>query len=1146
MSSRIPEDCKTIGARRINACQGYVRNLVVNHAYNIDGDELGCFFVETATGPTGPPSSGPFEVCSGDTIRYWSQSIGITAMPGSVLVNFETQPGGPPCVESPLQIGPTGCVELCYTGPLGVTGGCLDVCVQQPLQVGVTGCVEIAPAAFCGAVLQYVSNTWGIHRSPGITEVTIGTTGAFPTVQAALNNGCKFLRVVDSTVTDVNLSVPSADLLVYVDPGAQWTVQGPITFAGGNLVLFGNSSFPSSRVVFDNEVQGVLPSNVIVQDLELDRTGATTRFVDPTVPLFMQNVTVLLNDTGETFLTDTTGALTRTVLRNVILRGDQASRTAIVCHNSASCLDVDRLVLEGGWANVTPLTPIFALDIEAGEVSIHNVLLQSPADLKLSGYINSVRGPAGIYLHANATRLLNANVSIIGTVTPAPQDCELTNVKAADFASTTSQNLLVVEWVVRDLHITGGTTGSVFVFGNADLEGVRIDRDVQFTFQRLTEAAKTVARVTRLTINGTYQERRQAAASNVPTQEHSVLYSDIIVRENAVFSIAPIIGSGDSAIPPKTSIDNIEVLGSLLLGNNASTSVCQWLLNNVHVHQSMSVTANSSNSRVRIENFRIRGLVDINQYEMCRLHNGLIQGNFIETHDISSSTALPKRLVLTGVEIEGSLTSANSAVNRNLTHLLIANCIVSGNVSINRVLYPVIESNEFRGQTLTFGNVMDNTIFANNLIKFGPSATNAPQIIITGSEQPLQDFTFTNNQIWNRSNGNVAVIIGCTVVERMLFAHNTIHSLAQARVNFNAANMVIKELEFRGNTLGWLLFGRATATSQTLQDSIIAGNNFHNGESTGGVIGISADRGNNLTLRGCVFDHNNFANESAALSGGINFSPGTNGTLTGPSSCTAVDCVFTTNRMEASINLSGAVGSTFTGNVMIGTTSAISFGSAGAVRCVFNANVISGGPFAGIVIRSTTAPFPNVQQCNFSGNNLGTLVIGANTTDQLTTTIQNTTFDGNCLNSMVLIAQTNAEDCVISDNHIEENLVIGETDTVGGAVRIPTGLSNSVVEGNKFGSGCNIAGPIDCVSFTGNKVTNGNLQLNTLSNVAPFPQFTTSKSTFTGNNVESGGSVGSVIADSNLTDNLLVGNRFQAPGGTGFGGGDVIASNQTV
>jgi len=1019
------------------------------------------------------------------------------------------------------------------------------------LGVDTNGCLVVVDTipdpqnAFCGAIHQYINNAWGIHRSPGITEVTIGTTGAFPTVQAALNNGCKFLRVVDSTVTDVNLSVTFADLLVYVDPGAQWTVQGPITFAGGNLVLFGNSSFPSSRVVFDNEVQGVLPSNVIVQDLELDRTGATTRFVDPTVPLFMQNVTVLLNDTGETFLTDTTGALTRTVLRNVILRGDQASRTAIVCRNSASCLDVDRLVLEGGWANVTPLA--FALDIEAGEVSIHNVLLQSAADLKLSGYINGVRGPAGIYLHANATRLLNANVSIMGTVAPAPRDCELTNVKAADFASTTTQNLSIVEWVVRDLHITGGTTGIIFFFGNADLEGVRIDRDVQFTFQRLTDAAKTVARVTRFTINGTYEERRQAAASNVPTQEHSVIYSDIIVREDAVFSISPVIGSGDSAIPPKTSIDNIEVLGSLLLGNNASTSSCQWLLNNVHVHQNMSVTANSSISRVRIENFRIQGLVDINQYQMCRLHNGLIQGNFIETHDISSSTALPQRLVLTGVEIEGSLTSANSAVNRNLTHLLIANCIVSGNVSINRVLYPVIESNEFRSQRITFGNVMDNTIFANNLIKFGPSATNAPQIIIAGSEQPLQDFTFTNNQIWNRSNGNVAVIIGCTVVERMLFAHNIIHSLAQARVNFNAANMIIKELEFRGNTLGWLLFGRSTATSQTLTDSIIAGNNFHNGESTGGqVIGISADRGNNLTLRGCVFDHNNFANESATISGGINLSPGTNGTLTGPSSCTAVDCVFTTNRMEASINLSGAVGSTFTGNVMIGTGSAISLGSAGAVRCVFNANVISGGQFAGIVIRTNAAPFPNVQQCNFSGNNLGTLSIGANTTDQLTTTIQNTTFDGNCMNSMVLIAQTNAEDCVISDNHIEENLVIGETDNVGGAVQIPTGLSNSVVEGNKFGSGCNIAGPINCVSFTGNKVTNGNLQLNTLSNVAPFPQFTTSKSTFTGNNVESGGSVGSVIADSNVTDNLLVGNRCQAPGGTGFGGTDVIANNQTL
>ena len=58
--------------------------------------------LETGTGPTGPPTSGPFQVFHQDTVRLHSSSIDIKAQLGSVLVNFEVIGGN--------------------TGPQGATG----------------------------------------------------------------------------------------------------------------------------------------------------------------------------------------------------------------------------------------------------------------------------------------------------------------------------------------------------------------------------------------------------------------------------------------------------------------------------------------------------------------------------------------------------------------------------------------------------------------------------------------------------------------------------------------------------------------------------------------------------------------------------------------------------------------------------------------------------------------------------------------------------------------------------------------------------------------------------------------------------------------------------------------------------------------
>ena len=65
------------------------------------------FFIETATGPSGPSSSGPFEVVNGETIRLWSTNFNFLGETGSVLINLEPINGifGP--------TGPTGTMIKC-------------------------------------------------------------------------------------------------------------------------------------------------------------------------------------------------------------------------------------------------------------------------------------------------------------------------------------------------------------------------------------------------------------------------------------------------------------------------------------------------------------------------------------------------------------------------------------------------------------------------------------------------------------------------------------------------------------------------------------------------------------------------------------------------------------------------------------------------------------------------------------------------------------------------------------------------------------------------------------------------------------------------------------------------------------------------
>jgi len=67
MSLNVPPECGTLRRRQVRAQEVYTRELK-----DCSGAEFVHFFVEGATGPDGPATSGPFPLENRDTLRMWS------------------------------------------------------------------------------------------------------------------------------------------------------------------------------------------------------------------------------------------------------------------------------------------------------------------------------------------------------------------------------------------------------------------------------------------------------------------------------------------------------------------------------------------------------------------------------------------------------------------------------------------------------------------------------------------------------------------------------------------------------------------------------------------------------------------------------------------------------------------------------------------------------------------------------------------------------------------------------------------------------------------------------------------------------------------------------------------------------------------
>jgi len=211
-----------------------------------------------------------------------------------------------------------------------------NLCGNPPLRLAPNFCVDLEPG-FCSSVIQNINNAWGIYRAPGMTEITVGAGGDgiapganFPDVASALGapatvSDCNFIRIT-SNVTDGTLNL-RPNTLIYVDPGVNWTVTGPI-FIQGDFVLMGANPTPSSSVTYGGGnvpfINGGAGSSLFVQNLHLihaPQVGNAEVFVNPRIPSRISHVVVDVGTSVEGFLSDTAAAFVNMTLDHVTLQG---------------------------------------------------------------------------------------------------------------------------------------------------------------------------------------------------------------------------------------------------------------------------------------------------------------------------------------------------------------------------------------------------------------------------------------------------------------------------------------------------------------------------------------------------------------------------------------------------------------------------------------------------------------------------------------------------------------------------------------------------------------------------------------------------------------------------------------------------------
>lgn len=257
---------------------------------------------------------------------------------------------------------------------LGVPGTAA-VCTDPPLDGSgiVSDCVRLMDGIFCADSLIWNPTTvsWDITRSPGITEATVGAmSGQYDTVQDAFDAGCRFLRVVDSNVSETFTFPAAGAYMLYIDPGVRFTVDPggtPISMGGATLAIKGSSNRTSTFIYNLDDGAGALFSQlssantIYVMDCQI--INSTTPPVVPSTfvtnnaflaPVRMRDVIVILPDSRNGFMGDGTQGSIDLEMHQCTIAGGGTSCTTAIDADPSSRVFLSQIILDRSFDITAP------------------------------------------------------------------------------------------------------------------------------------------------------------------------------------------------------------------------------------------------------------------------------------------------------------------------------------------------------------------------------------------------------------------------------------------------------------------------------------------------------------------------------------------------------------------------------------------------------------------------------------------------------------------------------------------------------------------------------------------------------------------------------------------------------------------------
>lgn len=374
-------------------------------------------------------------------------------------------------------------------------------CVEYPLALNATACTTIEPG-FCGSILQYINNQWGIYRPPSMTEITVGSVDSnFATVTDAFNAApCSNLIRVTANVTENGPIITPPNTLIYVDPGVTWTIIGGGIQTQGDLVLLGSISMNSSSISFQNLVGNPCisgPGALEIRHMHLDHSVQVTNseYLFPvTKRSHVDNCRITLGSASGLLFEDAKVIqVDDIVMNNVILEGVNGATPSnvisLVNQQNPYRLIINNLTIRGSWSTVsnimsiattfnlftnwtfqTTTTPI-SIQLGGQVTNINNVNVTiTTLNISLNGSGGQYRGFSNI----GALTINNSNVSLTDC------RCQTLTVNAGGLLSSmvncqcNSMNINASDCTVSNCYVL---TGGLILSGTAQstlLSNVRL------------------------------------------------------------------------------------------------------------------------------------------------------------------------------------------------------------------------------------------------------------------------------------------------------------------------------------------------------------------------------------------------------------------------------------------------------------------------------------------------------------------------------------------------------------------------------------------------------------------------------------------------------------------------------------------------